>query len=203
MAIQFKARDQFTALMGQALLWADKNRRSLIAVVSILVLAFCTLLVLKSRNEGGIVDANQEAYRAAQSPDKVAAYEEFLKQNKEGALASYVALDLFSQLAKAGKNDEAKKVLDQALTSAPDFLKPLIIGSQAQFLADQGDVDQALKVLEAAPNGEYPQLVRAWILESAGRKDEAKAIYESLVKALDTPEFIKSRASQGLAGLEL
>ena len=89
-------------------------------------------------------------------------------------------------------SNEALEALDEGLVAADD--KEWINYLKASHLADQGEIDEAVKLFSEL-HKEFPNFAPAYtrtakILTDQGEKDDAKAVYEAGLKALPTNEQI-------------
>lgn len=90
------------------------------------------------------------------------------------------------------KLTEAKadfKAYDTIAEKYAPFLKSVVDLSQAELAWQNGETDKALALLGPLIDkgegitGDYPRYLKAQILEKAGRKEEAKALYHELAQS--------------------
>ncbi|MGE0739940.1 MAG: hypothetical protein AB7O98_01255 [Hyphomonadaceae bacterium] len=93
---------------------------------------------------------------------------------------------VFADAIAAGRLDEARQVLQSAPGGIhggiADMLEPFLI-------AAEGNIDRAVERVDAGENNmpaPLPEMARGLLFESAGRLDEAAAVYSLMVERLDT-----------------
>lgn len=108
------------------------------------------------------------------------------RQLAEGSTEALWVLAVFADDMAAGRNAEARTVLERAPGgvngSLADMLEPFL-------LAAEGRVDRGAERVDATADNlpaPLPEVARALVFESAGRLQEAAAVYSMMVERLDT-----------------
>lgn len=139
---------------------------------------------------------NQTFYQTEQMPatkpedisQKITAYRSLLNEYADLPAVGLIHFKLADLLVEQNKTDEALKVLNDALANAKaaDIFSTLLLFKQVALFKTSSRWEEALKAIDAQGSKVLPdfrerlELARAGLLKSAGRKNEAKAIYEKL-----------------------
>lgn len=181
-------KDPFFIWVGNVLTLIQKNTRILVIILMVIIVGIAGLMFAKSKAEKDVVKLNQDIFVASLTTN---APEELAKVVSQwGDDKTLVAKLALVHLALE-KKDWAGAIaqIDSALKTASDSLKPVLVSSRIQVLWQQGKNDEALKTADdyllTKPSGvasQYVQLIKAEILNAAGKKDEAMTIYAALSK---------------------
>ncbi|MGH7180009.1 MAG: tetratricopeptide repeat protein, partial [Tepidisphaeraceae bacterium] len=179
-----KARDIFAKAMAK---WPDDRTLVLSYADSSLrcedfpaaekaVLAYTQREPLKGQPEAALIEA--DFYQRAGKQDKS---EELLRNYLvQKPTATDVQLRLVSQLVSQKRLDDALKALE------PNSDSPRIIGAKVELLVNNGRLDEAAKVLDAAPAGANNvdlQKMRVLVSISAGNLPDARQRVAKLILA--------------------
>lgn len=200
-----KTPDEFVSFMDHVSRYVLRYQTPIIAFIVVVALAVVGTLVFKNRKEALIKELNQKVYQAEKSEDPVKSLEA-LKTDHEKDHGGYaINLALFRKHREAKDLDKARQELLIAQEGAPDFIKPLLEYSYAQILWQQGKAEEALKALGDGQNsgvvGNNDKYLKAVILQSTGKVDEAKKIFQEVIQDKERDPFAAQQARASLWSL--
>jgi len=138
---------------------------------------------------GAMFDALEQAVQAGDADRAGRVFADLKDRFPRTAFAEQGAFQAAKLQFEKGQRDAAKASLSWAAeNAAEDEMRTVARLRLAALLADAKQYDEALKQLDAAKAAGFEALVadrRGDLLSAAGRKDEARAAYESAWKTMD------------------
>lgn len=197
-----KKPDEFVTLMDKLGHYVLKYQIPLVAIFIFACLLIMGALFLKNKNENDIITLNQKLYEALGSSDPQKELEVFIKENGQSKVGYVAHLKLFQKLKEEKNVEAATQEILLAQSAAPEFLKPVLAYSYAGWQWQQGKSDEALASLDGIKETALiwgdAQLLKAVILESTGKVEESKKIYQGLAENKDKDPFAAEQAKTNL-----
>ncbi|MBI2340021.1 MAG: tetratricopeptide repeat protein [Deltaproteobacteria bacterium] len=204
-----KKTDEFVSAVDHAVRFLGQYKKVVFLAIVAGLLGGLGYLMVGQKKEGNLSRLNALFFQAGEAKEsQEEKYREIYKGYGRYPLASTARIFLVDQYLKRGKNDEALGELTSASESGFSLLAPLLRFSRAELLWQMGKAEEALKYLDEAEGqsgdmGGEIQFLKGRILQSQGKKEEARNVYLQILDLTADDPFLRKEVEGQLVLLNL
>jgi predicted negative regulator of RcsB-dependent stress response len=203
---QFLKKNEFAEMMSKIVAVIKANKALVVTGVVLAVVLGIGMPTLRWYQAYRVETFNAKLFEAEKSLKKIDLYQGLVKDYSSIPASQYARLLLVDSLVEHRQFDDAAKQLDQGIkkNNRPDIFSTLLVLKRLDLLKNQ---EKYLEASDYATNHQnnilktyLPQykLYQANLMILAGKKDEARALYEKIVAETettteDTPETAKTQ----------
>lgn len=191
---QFLKKNEFAEIVTQIVGFVKANKALVVVVVVLAILLGVGMPTLRWYQAHRIEIFNAKLFEAEKSLKKVDLYQELIKNYSSIPASQYARLMLVDSLVEHNQFDDAAKQLDQGIKKSgqPDIFSTLLVLKRLDLLKNQ---EKYLEASDYATNhqnnilktylSQY-KLYQANLMVLAGKKDEARSLYEKIIAEAET-----------------
>lgn len=192
----FLKKNEFADLVGHVLTFIKANKAFVIGCVVVVLIFGFGMPALRWYKAQRIERFNTQFFEAEKSLQKVASYEQLLRDYKSIPASQLARLKLVEALVEHNQSEDAVKVLDEGLKqgSQNNIFSTLLVLKRIDLLKAQSKYLEAADFATNHRNqiiktylSQY-KLLQANLLLLAGKKDEARTFYQQLVAEADVSD---------------